>query len=174
MKNVVLAALTAVALLAGGRAGAQTFYGSHPGGFVPPGGDLSGYPGGFGYGVSPGSAPGWSSGGWYRYAPSYSARYALGSLYAGSAYGSPGYAGGRAASIRVRVPAGAELWFDGTKTRQSGAERSFRSPPLTPGKTYFYDVKARWTEGGKPVERTRTVDVRAGGRYTVDFTGRSS
>ncbi len=74
-----------------------------------------------------------------------------------------------AAVIDLRVPADAQVWFDGDPTNQRGPDRVFTSPALDPGKTYHYDVKARWTENGRPVERTRRVDVRAGQRTTVDF-----
>jgi uncharacterized protein (TIGR03000 family) len=73
------------------------------------------------------------------------------------------------AEIRVRVPEGAELWFNGAKTQQDGAVRRFESPPLEPGMRYAYNVKARWTEGGKEVEKTLHVPVTAGARTTVEF-----
>jgi uncharacterized protein (TIGR03000 family) len=73
------------------------------------------------------------------------------------------------ALIAVRVPANAEIWFDGEKTSQTGSEREFVSPPLTPGRTFSYDVRARWRDNGRTVDRTRHVDVRAGQRQKVDF-----
>jgi uncharacterized protein (TIGR03000 family) len=78
--------------------------------------------------------------------------------------------GGAVVKVDVRVPADAELWFEGQKTNQTGAERTFQSPPLEPGQKYVYDVRARWKENGKEVEQTRKVRVRAGERVTVDFT----
>jgi uncharacterized protein (TIGR03000 family) len=74
-----------------------------------------------------------------------------------------------AAVIDVRVAPDAQVWFDGDSTNQRGSDRVFTSPALDPGKAYHYDVKARWTENGKPVERTKRVEVRAGQRTTVDF-----
>jgi uncharacterized protein (TIGR03000 family) len=74
------------------------------------------------------------------------------------------------AHVRVRVPAGAEVWFGQGKTQQTGAVREFVSPALTPGKEYTYDIKARWTEGGQEVVRTQRLDVAAGAWKTVDFT----
>jgi uncharacterized protein (TIGR03000 family) len=71
--------------------------------------------------------------------------------------------------VEVTVPAGAELWFDGQRTTKTGERRVFRTPPLEKGHNYYYDVKARWTEGGKPVEKTRQVAVHAGERVAVDF-----
>ena len=50
-----------------------------------------------------------------------------------------------------------------------GADRSFASPALTPGKTYTYEVKARWMEDGQPVEQTRRVKVEANRTSTVEF-----
>ncbi len=73
------------------------------------------------------------------------------------------------AEITVLVPADAEVFFDGGATAQKGAERRFLSPPLEVGKEYHYTVRARWTQDGKEVERTRKVAVRGGGRVRVDF-----
>jgi uncharacterized protein (TIGR03000 family) len=73
------------------------------------------------------------------------------------------------AEIEVRVPAGAEIWFDGEKTTLTGSVRRFRSPPLEPGQRYAYDVKARWSEGGKEVEQTQHVPVTAGAVQKVTF-----
>jgi uncharacterized protein (TIGR03000 family) len=75
------------------------------------------------------------------------------------------------ASVRVRVPEKAEIWFEGEKTSQTGAVRNFLSPALERGKNFTYEVRARWTDdAGKVVERTQQVKVRAGGRSTADFT----
>ncbi len=73
------------------------------------------------------------------------------------------------AVVQVEVPADATLWFDGVQTKQTGALRTFHTPPLERGHSYHYDVKARWEEDGKSVERTRRVDVYPGARVTVDF-----
>jgi uncharacterized protein (TIGR03000 family) len=73
-------------------------------------------------------------------------------------------------TVEVRVPANAELWFEGSKTAQRGASRVFTSPALEPGSSYLYEVRARWTDKGDLVERTRTVRVRAGERILVDFS----
>ncbi len=75
----------------------------------------------------------------------------------------------RSALVEVRVPPDAQVWFDGDATRQRGSDRLYTSPPLDQGQTYSYQVKARWSQNGKPVERTKTVRVRAGQRAMVDF-----
>jgi uncharacterized protein (TIGR03000 family) len=73
------------------------------------------------------------------------------------------------AHMRVIVPADAEIWFDGDKTSQTGAAREFVSPTLTPGTDYSYEIRARWTENGKPVDQTRSITVRAGSLTVVNF-----
>jgi uncharacterized protein (TIGR03000 family) len=75
-----------------------------------------------------------------------------------------------AAHLLVIVPENAELWFNGTKTSQQGPQREFVSPPLTPGKRYTYEIKARWMQEGKPVEEVRNVSVQANGWQRIDLT----
>ncbi|HEY7424470.1 MAG TPA: TIGR03000 domain-containing protein [Gemmataceae bacterium] len=75
-----------------------------------------------------------------------------------------------AAHLLVIVPENAELWFNGAKTSRTGPQREFVSPPLTPGKSYTYEVKARWMQDGKPVEQTRNVHVQANSWQQVDLT----
>lgn len=76
-----------------------------------------------------------------------------------------------AAVLRLRVPAGAEVWMSDSPTTQRGEWRRFVTPPLEAGRNQGYEVRARWTENGKPVERTEVVRVRPGDRLTVDFVG---
>ncbi len=73
------------------------------------------------------------------------------------------------ATVEIRVPADAAVWVDGYRTRQTGAVRTLSTPPLQPGETYAYDVRARWTENGAPVEQTQTVVVKPGERSRVTF-----
>jgi uncharacterized protein (TIGR03000 family) len=74
------------------------------------------------------------------------------------------------AHITLQVPAGAEVWFDGKPTRQTGATRHFYSPPLQPGKDYFYALRVRWEQDGKSVEETRRINVRANERVSLEPT----
>ncbi len=77
----------------------------------------------------------------------------------------------KTARVEVRLPnAEAQVWFEGQLTRKQGTQRGFVSPPLEADKKYVYEVKARWTENGKVVERTQSVTVRPDGVSTVDFT----
>ncbi len=126
--------------------------GNYSGGFVPS----------YGYGRSY-FAPGYVSSGTMLPGNTTSMYYQPGAQY-GAAATNP-----NAATIDVHVPADAQVWFDGDPTNQRGSDRVFTSPSLDPGKAYHYEVKARWTENGRPVERTKRVEVRAGQRTTVDF-----
>jgi uncharacterized protein (TIGR03000 family) len=74
-----------------------------------------------------------------------------------------------AATITVRVPAYADVWFDGQQTRQTGSVRQFVTPDLNPGVTYRYEVKASWLENGKLVSDTQYLSIQAGDRSSVIF-----
>ena len=74
------------------------------------------------------------------------------------------------AHIFLKVPASAQVWFEGQKTAQSGTLRRFVSPPLDPGAAYVYTVRVRWQADGRPLNATRDITVRAGDWKTVDFT----
>jgi uncharacterized protein (TIGR03000 family) len=75
------------------------------------------------------------------------------------------------ATVRVTVPATAEVWFEGQQTKQTGPNRTFQSPVLEPGKNYIYTIRARWSEaGGAPVEQFQAVTVRAGANAAVEFS----
>jgi len=79
------------------------------------------------------------------------------------------------AEIDVRVPADdAAVWFEGVQTAQTGDYRTFESPPLDPGQTYTYDVRASWYEDGQAVDQTRQVQVSAGQHVMVDFASPQS
>jgi len=74
------------------------------------------------------------------------------------------------AHLWLRVPKDAEIWFDGTKTKQTGELRHFFSPPLTRGKRFSYEVRLRFMKDGKPVEETQRLVVEAGQTIRRDFT----
>jgi uncharacterized protein (TIGR03000 family) len=86
-----------------------------------------------------------------------------------SAY-APAAASANTARVTVELPdPNAEVWFNGSPTRQRGATREFVSPAIQPDHDYSYDVRARWNEGGRMVDQTRTVHVQAGGSVMVNF-----
>jgi len=73
------------------------------------------------------------------------------------------------AMVRVMVPTqDARVSIDGHQTQQQGMQRTFITPPLQQdGGTY--QIKATWTEGGKQVNRERTIQVRPGQQAQVNF-----
>jgi uncharacterized protein (TIGR03000 family) len=79
------------------------------------------------------------------------------------------FAGNQPVWINMSVPANAQITFNGAKTRQTGAMRAFVSPPLAPGRDYYYDVTAKWEQGGREVTRTRHIAVQAGDVINVTF-----
>jgi uncharacterized protein (TIGR03000 family) len=70
--------------------------------------------------------------------------------------------GNAPATLVVHLPADARLIIEGEPTRSTSDVRTFESPPLTPGKTYRYTLKAELRRGGENVETTKNVEVRAG------------
>jgi uncharacterized protein (TIGR03000 family) len=73
------------------------------------------------------------------------------------------------AYIHVLVPADALLWFEGQATTQTGPVRDFASPELPSDKIYDYEIKARWTQNGQPLERTLLVKVQRNKTAVADF-----
>jgi uncharacterized protein (TIGR03000 family) len=76
-----------------------------------------------------------------------------------------------AAHIVVYTPdPDADVWFEGQPTSERGTVCEFELPALAPIRDYIYEIRARWTEGGKIVERTQRIHVQAGHEVTVNFT----
>jgi uncharacterized protein (TIGR03000 family) len=76
---------------------------------------------------------------------------------------------GRAATLRVRLMADAQLVINDYQTQQTGQLRRFVSPPLEVGKSYHYTLK--WTDhkDGQPDTQQKVVPVRAGDDQEVDL-----
>jgi uncharacterized protein (TIGR03000 family) len=74
------------------------------------------------------------------------------------------------AHLILRVPADAELWFNGTKISAEGTVRKYASPPLTPGRRYTYSIRAQWQKNGQTIKATREVHVKAGTHIDMDLT----
>jgi uncharacterized protein (TIGR02246 family) len=68
-------------------------------------------------------------------------------------------------AFEVRLPAGAVLMIDGKPTTSTGEVRKFETPPLRPGKSYTYTLKA--TANGKDV--TRTIELAHGKDNRIDL-----
>ena len=76
---------------------------------------------------------------------------------------------GRRAVETLLVPAGAELWIQGVKMQETGMNRRFETPPVSPGQEYTYTLKAEVTRNGEVFAETREVKLRAGAKVNVDF-----
>lgn len=76
---------------------------------------------------------------------------------------------GNEARLVVHVPADATLTIDGQPTQSRSDTRTFVSPPLEPGKTYTYTLRAEMNRDGRTVTDRKTVEVRAGQTSEVTF-----
>lgn len=69
------------------------------------------------------------------------------------------------ATLTVQFPNVAEVWVNGKKADGDAAvERVLTSPTLRDGERHTFEVRGRWTSGGKTYEATRTVTLSAGDR----------
>jgi uncharacterized protein (TIGR03000 family) len=73
------------------------------------------------------------------------------------------------ATVVIKLPADAELYFDDRPTKQVGAERTYVTPELTPDREYVYQVKIGYTRDGRMMTQTKSVSVRAGQTSRVEF-----
>jgi uncharacterized protein (TIGR03000 family) len=68
----------------------------------------------------------------------------------------------RPVRVNLRVPSDAKIWFDGSRTNQTGMTRTFESPPVPIGPEYAYQVRIQWKRDGKDITQTRQINVHAG------------
>jgi uncharacterized protein (TIGR03000 family) len=75
------------------------------------------------------------------------------------------------AVIDVKLPdPDAEVWVEGSRTTQTGIDRRYVSPALSPGSDYVYAIRARWRdERGAIQVQQQNVVVQAGARVNVVF-----
>jgi uncharacterized protein (TIGR03000 family) len=83
---------------------------------------------------------------------------------------------GDTAALNIQLPANASLFFNGVETKGQigGRTRHYVTPPLSPGETYKFVLRAEWMEDGRMVERTREVKVEAGDVIRVDLGAQAS
>lgn len=147
-----------------------------------------GYAGPYYYGGGPyygyGYSPGYAYYPVYAYYPSYGRYYAY-PYTTGYAYAAPAYPyavapvvnqasyssdGSSPITLRVSVPdPNARLWIQNVPMSLAGSERSFTSPPMIPGRTYTYTIRASWMENGREVSQEKTLQVQAGQETMVRF-----
>jgi len=72
------------------------------------------------------------------------------------------------ATLTLQLPASGEVWLNGKRTSESSSEEHvLTSPVLKTGERYVFDLKARWTAGGKTYETTRLVTVGTGDKSRI-------
>lgn len=71
--------------------------------------------------------------------------------------------------LTVEVPAEAKIFVNGQETSSTGEIRQYISRNLQPGYNYSYEVRAEIVRDGKPVNETKTIDVKAGEVAKVAF-----
>ena len=71
------------------------------------------------------------------------------------------------AKISLQVPETAEVFVDGEKLKQNGANREFYSQPLPEGQRVAYQILVRWSDGTKPLERKLSVTAGPGEKPTL-------
>ncbi len=76
------------------------------------------------------------------------------------------------ATLEVRVPDGAEVWFDGKKNTETGTVRHFESSPLLPGVGSSFEVRVRVKGAAQDTDDIRHVTLRAGEKRTLDVMSR--
>jgi uncharacterized protein (TIGR03000 family) len=75
----------------------------------------------------------------------------------------------RAARITVNLPADARLWVDNVFCPLTSATRSFPTPPLEPGREFYYTLRAEVTREGQTRVQTQRITVGAGRQVNVEF-----
>ena len=73
------------------------------------------------------------------------------------------------ARVTVKLPAEARLYVDGVACPLTSAVRSFDTPELEAGRTYYYTLKAEVVQDGAKRTATKRVVVEAGKQVTVEF-----
>lgn len=81
-----------------------------------------------------------------------------------------GAAAANQAKLLVELPADAKLFIDDQPMKTPAARRTFNTPALQPGQTYYYIVRAEVVIDGKTHTETKQVLVRAGQTAEAKFT----
>jgi uncharacterized protein (TIGR03000 family) len=142
---------------------------------------------GLGWGGWGGNGLGW--GGWgYGYGGYPLGAYAYSPMYSSWGWGTPFTSGGgyftpgmnqsfyynpaasmppranpaNEARLVIHLPPQAKLTIDDYPTMSRSDTRVFNTPPLEPGKTYTYTLRAEINRDGRFVRETKTVEVKAG------------
>jgi uncharacterized protein (TIGR03000 family) len=66
------------------------------------------------------------------------------------------------ARLLVELPADAKLYIDDQLMKTTSERRTFNTPALDQGQTYYYELRAEVVRDGKPVTVTKRVTLKAG------------
>lgn len=77
--------------------------------------------------------------------------------------------GGSPARVRVKLPADADLYVDGVQVPLTSDVRSFQTPKLEAGRSYYYTLKADVVRDGRTVSATKRITVEPGKETNVEF-----
>jgi uncharacterized protein (TIGR03000 family) len=72
--------------------------------------------------------------------------------------------------LMAHLPEDALIWFNDHPTKSRGMERYYESPPLTPGKEYYYTARIVWHENGRWVSKAERVPVGVGQMHCIYLT----
>lgn len=76
-----------------------------------------------------------------------------------------------AARLIVEVPADAKVYIDDHAMKTESERRTFQTPALDAGQTYYYEVRAEVERDGKTISTMKRVLLRAGEEARADFKG---
>ncbi len=77
---------------------------------------------------------------------------------------------GQRARMIINLPTDAKLFIDDKLTRSTSERRSFSTPQLNQGDTYYYELRVELVRNGEPITQTRKVTLKAGDVIKADFT----
>jgi uncharacterized protein (TIGR03000 family) len=72
--------------------------------------------------------------------------------------------------LMAHLPEDAQIWFNNQPTTSKGMVRYFESPPLRPGKQYYYTARIVWHENGQWVSKTEKIPIGAGQVHCIYLT----
>ena len=78
------------------------------------------------------------------------------------------------ATVAVEIPAGATFTVNSQDIYVPPMDPVFVTPPLEPGRDYFYDCKVTVTRDGKNVTKTKRVRVHAGELVRINYNDMDS
>jgi len=73
------------------------------------------------------------------------------------------------ATLAVEIPAGASFVVNDQQVPVPAVNPTFVTPPLEPGKDYFYDCKVTVNRDGKSVTKTKRVKIHAGEVVRINY-----